>query len=376
MQRCTRCEIKVVILIITVLTLAIFCLLTFISYGVTGTATGSTSNNRYLTLDWKYVQDKTDNTVTCSVTSLKCHNTKADGLWSGTVKTSLIYGLYGAEPGTDRREYGPKSAAAKGGTEVGFRYLLTLNGWDGGVLKTAVVKQTYGKPVKLTFFAKYDMTAVGLGTHTVSKYIDVSGYNGGSKTVSGIVTWNDNNNKDGKRPSSITATIKRIPSNTVNGASTYSYSKGITSGSWSGNYYSYGYGATYSYTISYPEVEGYTKTISGNNVTYTQSTSEVTFDGNGGSVPIAKLSLRNGTSDYYGIGHNLATRPGYIFNGYYTESSGGDKVYDSNGIAVSGEFWTENGASAKWKGVSSVTLYAQWTAIPAGQNNYHILFGL
>ena len=96
MQRCTRCEIKVFILIITVLTLAIFCLLTFISYGVTGTATGSTSNNRYLTLDWKYVQDKTDNTVTCSVTSLKCHNTKADGLWSGTVKTSLIYGLYGA----------------------------------------------------------------------------------------------------------------------------------------------------------------------------------------------------------------------------------------------------------------------------------------
>ena len=95
-------------------------------------------------------------------------------------------------------------------------------------------------------------------------------------SVSGIKTWNDNNNQDGKRPTSITVNLlkngTKVDSKTVtpdaSGAWTYSFS-GLDK-----------YDATgteITYTVSEDSVDGYTSTITGTNITnsYTPETTVV-----------------------------------------------------------------------------------------------------
>ena len=95
-------------------------------------------------------------------------------------------------------------------------------------------------------------------------------------SVSGIKTWNDNNNQDGKRPASITVNLlkngTKVDSKTVtpdaSGAWTYSFS-GLDK-----------YDATgteITYTVSEDSVDGYTSTITGTNITnsYTPETTVV-----------------------------------------------------------------------------------------------------
>lgn len=58
---------------------------------------------------------------------------------------------------------------------------------------------------------------------------------------------------------------------------------------------------------------------------------------------------------------------GWTFKGYYTSASGGEKIFDSNGMAVKNtSCWTEYG---KWKYYGSKTLYAHWEA-----NRYTVRF--
>ena len=51
---------------------------------------------------------------------------------------------------------------------------------------------------------------------------------------------------------------------------------------------------------------------------------------------------------------------GYTFEGWYTDSTAGEQVYDNTGTRVVGTYWDSEG---KWIGTSDVTLYAHWTPI-------------
>ncbi|MBO5735831.1 MAG: Cna B-type domain-containing protein, partial [Clostridia bacterium] len=97
-------------------------------------------------------------------------------------------------------------------------------------------------------------------------------------SVSGEKTWNDANNQDGKRPASITINLlangKEIKDVKVtadkNGNWTYSFE----------NLPKYENGKEITYTITEDEVEGYTTTIDGFNVTNTYTPETVKVSGN------------------------------------------------------------------------------------------------
>ena len=91
---------------------------------------------------------------------------------------------------------------------------------------------------------------------------------------------------------------------------------------------------------------------------------------NGGShdghtAEYARGDLITGTSRFRGIG--AATRDGYTLEGFYDASTGGNKVYDGNGRAVDGTYWSGNyDAPASFKGLANasatvLTVYAHWT---------------
>ena len=86
--------------------------------------------------------------------------------------------------------------------------------------------------------------------------------------------------------------------------------------------------------------------------TATTKTHTVTFDPNGGTVgTTTKDFVENGQ----GLGETPEpTRPGYTFNGWYTEPSGGEKIDENTKITFTGD----------------VTLYAHWT--PNGDVHYEV----
>ena len=54
---------------------------------------------------------------------------------------------------------------------------------------------------------------------------------------------------------------------------------------------------------------------------------------------------------------------GYNFGGWYTGANGtGEQVYDKDGRAVNGTYWSGNGSTAVWKGTTNISVYAYWTA--------------
>ena len=54
---------------------------------------------------------------------------------------------------------------------------------------------------------------------------------------------------------------------------------------------------------------------------------------------------------------------GYSFGGWYTGADGtGEQVYDKDGKAVNGTYWSGNGSTAVWKGTTNISVYAYWTA--------------
>lgn len=118
---------------------------------------------------------------------------------------------------------------------------------------------------------------------------------------------------------------------------------------------------------------GATWKYDGNVSVYAQwkpNTYTLTLDPNGGTYKskTAAHVIPNDsqtTKPTYGKGYywsvGVATRAGYTFDGWYTTKSGGDKVYDANGEAVSGTCWTGSGRSATWNRAANLTVYARWT---------------
>ena len=90
------------------------------------------------------------------------------------------------------------------------------------------------------------------------------------------------------------------------------------------------------------------------------------FNGSTGSTRVSPNAngayLTTGMARFSAIG--AATRSGYTLEGYYDAATGGTKVYDANGRAVSGTYWNGSGGTATFKGLpsaTSLTVYARWT---------------
>ena len=67
-----------------------------------------------------------------------------------------------------------------------------------------------------------------------------------------------------------------------------------------------------------------------------------------------------GTTNYRSIG--TATRAGYRFDGWYSAADGGVLVYDVDGLAVKGEYWSDSYANrGVWQYDGDLTVYAHWT---------------
>ena len=94
-------------------------------------------------------------------------------------------------------------------------------------------------------------------------------------SVSGTKTWNDNNNQDGIRPSSITVNLlangRQVASKTVSASDNWQYSFD--------NLAAYANGQKITYTVTEDAVAGYTSTVDGYNVTNNHTPATVKVSG-------------------------------------------------------------------------------------------------
>lgn len=102
----------------------------------------------------------------------------------------------------------------------------------------------------------------------------------------------------------------------------------------------------------------YKLSVDPNGGTYDNSTSPVTKE----------HSLQYGYSYWGNIGegeYGNAYRNGYILTGYFDKPSGGTKIYDSDGIALDTDYFT----NLTYLGNSDLTVYAQWQIIEGNVNS-------
>ena len=84
---------------------------------------------------------------------------------------------------------------------------------------------------------------------------------------------------------------------------------------------------------------------------------DITFHEEGGSTVSDQAVVFDSTTNNEVA---VPTREGYTFNGWFTQQSGGTKVYNADGTcAKNTAYWDANG---KWIKPDGETLYAQWTA--------------
>ena len=109
--------------------------------------------------------------------------------------------------------------------------------------------------------------AVAGYTSTVDGYNVTNNHTPATVKVSGTKTWNDNNNQDGIRPSSITVNLlangRQVASKTVSASDNWQYSFD--------NLAAYANGQKITYTVTEDAVAGYTSTIDGYNITNTHN---------------------------------------------------------------------------------------------------------
>ena len=114
------------------------------------------------------------------------------------------------------------------------------------------------------------LTGDNIEKQTVDVYSPVNGGGGNADTtttISGTKTWNDNNNQDGIRPSSITVNLlangRQVASKTVSASDNWQYSFD--------NLAAYANGQKITYTVTEDAVAGYTSTVDGYNITNTHN---------------------------------------------------------------------------------------------------------
>ncbi|MEK1351050.1 Cna B-type domain-containing protein [Limosilactobacillus fermentum] len=123
----------------------------------------------------------------------------------------------------------------------------------------------YANGKKITYTVTED--AVAGYTSTVDGYNVTNNHTPATVKVSGTKTWNDNNNQDGIRPSSITVNLlangRQVASKTVSASDNWQYSFD--------NLAAYANGQKITYTVTEDAVAGYTSTVDGYNITNTHN---------------------------------------------------------------------------------------------------------
>jgi uncharacterized repeat protein (TIGR02543 family) len=108
----------------------------------------------------------------------------------------------------------------------------------------------------------------------------------------------------------------------------------------------------------------------------------VTFDANGGTIPaggnmgttptghstslnedhtIGTVEVTKGMKYFARMLDDCPSRESYTFEGWYTDPTSGEQVYDNTGYRAVGTYWNSD---SQWIGTSNVTLYAHWNPIP------------
>ena len=123
----------------------------------------------------------------------------------------------------------------------------------------------YANGQKITYTVTEN--AVAGYTSTVDGYNVTNNHTPATVKVSGTKTWNDNNNQDGIRPSSITVNLlangRQVASKTVSASDNWQYSFD--------NLAAYANGKKITYTVTEDAVAGYTSTVDGYNITNTHN---------------------------------------------------------------------------------------------------------
>ena len=123
----------------------------------------------------------------------------------------------------------------------------------------------YANGQKITYTVTEN--AVAGYTSTVDGYNVTNNHTPATVKVSGTKTWNDNNNQDGIRPSSITVNLlangRQVASKTVSASDNWQYSFD--------NLAAYANGQKITYTVTEDAVAGYTSTVDGYNITNTHN---------------------------------------------------------------------------------------------------------
>ena len=126
---------------------------------------------------------------------------------------------------------------------------------------------------KITYTVTED--AVAGYTSTIDGYNITNNHTPATVKVSGTKTWNDNNNQDGIRPSSITVNLlangRQVASKTVSASDNWQYSFD--------NLAAYANGQKITYTVTENAVAGYTSTVDGYNVTNNHTPATVKVSG-------------------------------------------------------------------------------------------------
>ena len=131
----------------------------------------------------------------------------------------------------------------------------------------------YANGKKITYTVTED--AVAGYTSTVDGYNVTNNHTPATVKVSGTKTWNDDNNQDGIRPSSITVNLlangRQVASKTVSASDNWQYSFD--------NLAAYANGKKITYTVTENAVAGYTSTVDGYNVTNNHTPATVKVSG-------------------------------------------------------------------------------------------------
>lgn len=94
----------------------------------------------------------------------------------------------------------------------------------------------------------------------------------------------------------------------------------------------------------------------------------VTFDANSGSCvnssgqAVQSVTVTYDSADYSDISGNVkASRPGCTFAGWVSDAAGSrDTVWNADGHAVDGSYWSISGSSTAWIHAGSITVHAVW----------------
>lgn len=223
---------------------------------------GSYTNYQRAAIYYTYTQNA-DTCVTTLTVRLRVYSGSSS---YGTYKKQAPWSLtYNGTTKTGTTSYTCPSANSY--TNISDSYSTTITQTNGAA-----------KSVSLSGWLNLSGTSVG-GKLSVSSTITLPAFEPSttysSTSVSGEIIWEDDSDRDGKRPDSVTVTLYQ------NGTAykTATVSTSSNDFSWSSlNTYASG-GSTYTYTVAGSTVDGYTMSVSGTTITYNHTPATQTVAG-------------------------------------------------------------------------------------------------